>query len=209
PFSAGETISTDQVNYHGEYIYGKGKKGKYRGKPLNVGMLPPNAWGLYLVFAGTGKLNDPKSFGFDGAVQFPPHSLQKKKVARVRPSFYNKKYSGRIFSYNEAAQDSISTMASGEYAFPGIFMNWDNEARKPGNSLIFHGGTPTRYKRWLEKIFEIVDQKKNRDEKLVFINAWNEWSEGTYLEPDRRFGYGYLQATADTIKKFSKKSRLG
>ncbi len=165
--------------------------------------------GLYLVFAGTNKLNDPEAFGFDGAVQFPPHSLQKKKVARVRPSFYNKKYSGRIFSYNEAAQDSISTMASGEYTFPGIFMNWDNDARKPGNSLIFHGGTPARYKRWLEKIFEIVDQKENRDEKLVFINAWNEWSEGTYLEPDLRFGYGYLQATADTIKKFSKKSRLG
>ena len=47
PFSFGETISTDQVNYHGDYTYGDGRKGKYREKPLPVGSLPPNAWGLY------------------------------------------------------------------------------------------------------------------------------------------------------------------
>ncbi|MBL7219841.1 MAG: formylglycine-generating enzyme family protein [Phycisphaerae bacterium] len=47
PFSFGETISTDQANYHGGYIYGKGKKGKYREKPSPVGSFAPNAWGLY------------------------------------------------------------------------------------------------------------------------------------------------------------------
>ena len=47
PFSFGETISTDQVNYHGDYTYGDGRKGKHRGKTLPVGSLPPNAWGLY------------------------------------------------------------------------------------------------------------------------------------------------------------------
>jgi formylglycine-generating enzyme required for sulfatase activity len=47
PFSFGETISTDQANYHGDYTYGDGRKGKSREKPLPVGSLPPNAWGLY------------------------------------------------------------------------------------------------------------------------------------------------------------------
>ena len=47
PFAFGETISTDQANYHGNYIYGKGKKGQYREKPSPVGSFPPNAWGLY------------------------------------------------------------------------------------------------------------------------------------------------------------------
>jgi len=47
PFSFGETISTDQANYHGDYTYGKGVKGKNRQMPLPVGTLPPNAWGLY------------------------------------------------------------------------------------------------------------------------------------------------------------------
>ncbi|MCX6878021.1 MAG: formylglycine-generating enzyme family protein [Verrucomicrobia bacterium] len=47
PFSFGETLSTDQANYHGGYTYGDGRKGVYREKPLPVGSLPPNAWGLY------------------------------------------------------------------------------------------------------------------------------------------------------------------
>lgn len=47
PFSFGATISTDQANYHGHYVYDKGEKGKYREKPLPVGSMRPNAWGLY------------------------------------------------------------------------------------------------------------------------------------------------------------------
>lgn len=47
PFSFGETISTDQANYHGDYTYGDGRKGQYRGMTLPVGSLAPNAWGLY------------------------------------------------------------------------------------------------------------------------------------------------------------------
>ena len=47
PFCFGETISTDQVNYHGDYTYAKGRKGKNRGQPTPVGSFPPNAWGLY------------------------------------------------------------------------------------------------------------------------------------------------------------------
>jgi formylglycine-generating enzyme len=47
PFSFGATISTGQANYHGDYIYGPGKKGKNREKPAAVGTMKPNAWGLY------------------------------------------------------------------------------------------------------------------------------------------------------------------
>jgi formylglycine-generating enzyme required for sulfatase activity len=47
PFHFGETISTDQANYHGNYTYGSGKKGQYRQKTTPVGTFPANGWGLF------------------------------------------------------------------------------------------------------------------------------------------------------------------
>jgi formylglycine-generating enzyme required for sulfatase activity len=47
PFSFGETISTDQANYNGEFTFGKGTKGVYRKKTMPVGSFPANAFGLY------------------------------------------------------------------------------------------------------------------------------------------------------------------
>jgi lipopolysaccharide biosynthesis protein len=74
-------------------------------------------------------------------------------------------------------------------------MAWDNTARRPdGAPTIFINGTPTRYQRWLSRLCQ---QAKSRDqeERLVFINAWNEWAEGVYLEPDAECGYAYINAT--------------
>ena len=47
PFYFGETISTDQANYDGNYVYGKGRKGVFRQKTVEVGQFPANAWGLH------------------------------------------------------------------------------------------------------------------------------------------------------------------
>uniref|UniRef100_UPI003CE670B4 glycoside hydrolase family 99-like domain-containing protein n=1 Tax=Enterobacter cloacae complex sp. 280C5 TaxID=3395861 RepID=UPI003CE670B4 len=42
---------------------------------------------------------------------------------------------------------------------------------------------------------------------FLFINAWNEWAEGTYLEPDKKNGYGYLNAVKDIVEKYKKINR--
>jgi formylglycine-generating enzyme required for sulfatase activity len=47
PFYCGETLSTEQANYNGAYVYGDGKKGVYREKTVPVASFPPNPWGLY------------------------------------------------------------------------------------------------------------------------------------------------------------------
>ncbi|MCB1219008.1 glycoside hydrolase family 99-like domain-containing protein, partial [bacterium] len=61
---------------------------------------------------------------------------------------------------------------------------------------IFHGCTPESYETWLRNaVAYAADNPAVGSESMVFINAWNEWAEGVYLEPDRKFGYALLAAT--------------
>jgi lipopolysaccharide biosynthesis protein len=67
-----------------------------------------------------------------------------------------------------------------------------------------------RYKQWLSSVTnKVFSNKKYADgEKFVFINAWNEWAEGTHLEPDQKFGFGYLQTTYDVLQNYDSKAAL-
>ena len=87
--------------------------------------------------------------------------------------------------------------------YPGLMVAWDNEARKPEKGNVFHDSTPALYRQWLSNAAETTVRLNPPDRRFVFINAWNEWAEGAYLEPDRRFGYGYLAATADVVREMS------
>jgi hypothetical protein len=78
---------------------------------------------------------------------------------------------------------------------------WDNTARRQDTPCILVNGSVLDYQAWLHRIVEQTRQARNRtpDQRLVFINAWNEWGEGCYLEPDVRHGHAYLAATRDAL----------
>jgi lipopolysaccharide biosynthesis protein len=73
---------------------------------------------------------------------------------------------------------------------------WDNSPRRARNAFIFRDGTPELYERWLRSLVQDAADTLQGDERLVFVNAWNEWAEGNHLEPDSRWGRAYLEATA-------------
>ena len=78
--------------------------------------------------------------------------------------------------------------------FEGAYVDWDNTARFGRRATIYRGASPERFGHWLGRLCDKVAANARADERLVFVNAWNEWAEGAYLEPDERYGDRYLQA---------------
>lgn len=107
------------------------------------------------------------------------------------PKFY-----GVVRNYDVLARATIAGSDREKRTFPGVCPSWDNEARRTGRGICFTGSTPALYGAWLKAACAASMRNFEGDERLVFINAWNEWAEGAYLEPDRHFGYAYLAETA-------------
>ncbi len=172
--------------------------------------------------------------GFDAAIEFQPFSkilgnfrneiltprLKKNIIDRLILKYYN--LLGKIgrrdvllkklFShpdYNEFVDFLIDTYTyPNEYVrFPGITPSWDNTARRGEMSFVLKNANPDKYKEWLN--FHYENFKSEKDANLLFINAWNEWAEGNHLEPDKKWGNRYLEATREIVLKFDPVSRKG
>lgn len=156
---------------------------------------------LYLVAVESFDQIDPRQYGFDATVEFPP--LQANLVpVNARCDMLNEDFEGQVYDYREM-RDFFAGRAEPPFRrHAGVAVNWDNEARKPGRGNIFVEATPAAYAGWLEQACRRTLAHSPEGERLVFINAWNEWAEGAYLEPDRRHGYAYLHATANVLRHF-------
>lgn len=83
-------------------------------------------------------------------------------------------------------------------AYLGAFVGWDNTPRKKYRGRVVLGDSPAKFKKYL------MIQLNRSKSQFLFINAWNEWAEGAYLEPDEINKYGYLEAVSESIKDINK-----
>lgn len=141
--------------------------------------------------------------GFDAISEFCL-GPQRKYLVDIRKTkqFVCDEFYGNIYDYKEFVENKKYFSEDMPKLYRAITPMWDNSARKVNKGIVFDGSTPQLYQQWLEDI--IVETKKKRvmgdiDDSFIFINAWNEWSEGAYLEPDLRWGYGYLNATLQAL----------
>lgn len=155
---------------------------------------------LYLVAARSFDIMDPRPFGFDAAVEFPPHQRVIPEIT-YRKQIVNSKFSGKIYDYNDIARQYSKARNTPFVNFKTVMPSWDNEARKPGKGHVFDGAEPESYALWLDSAVRAT-LRNDASKRLVFINAWNEWAEGAHLEPDRLLGYAYLDATANVLRDF-------
>ncbi len=79
--------------------------------------------------------------------------------------------------------------------YPTLIPNWDHSPRSGKKGIIFHNSTPEQFKIHMKDVLKVVEQKEEMH-RIVFLKSWNEWGEGNYIEPDIKYGHGFL----DVIK---------
>lgn len=152
---------------------------------------------IYLVLTHSFEYINPEEIGFDAAIEYAPNTYPVKPITEMiiaADKMINPHYEGTILDYNAAAEYGEKQPLPVYKKFRGIFPGWDNEARKPGRGITFINNSPLKFQQWLSSLLAFTHQKFPQTERLIFINAWNEWAEGAHLEPDRKYGFSFLEA---------------
>ena len=142
---------------------------------------------------------DPRLFDMDAAVEFPPHKLVK-TIELINPKLQmlDPAATLHVFDYNDIA--NASDLAPTPYPLIRTALpSWDNDPRRQGAGMALHGATPAAYQTWLERLIAAAREQPVGGEAIVCVNAWNEWGEGAYLEPDMHFGGAFLNATSRAV----------
>jgi GT2 family glycosyltransferase/ubiquinone/menaquinone biosynthesis C-methylase UbiE len=147
----------------------------------------------------------PSTYGCDAAIEFPPQGFPDRVPTPGKA--INPRYSGATANYNDVAVSYATRSYPAYKRFLGVMPGWDNTPRRQDSGLIFHDATPGAFQAWTEAAVATTRAQFVADERIIFVNAWNEWAEGAHLEPDQKFGHTFLEAVknaneaADLIRR--------
>lgn len=141
----------------------------------------------------------PLDIGVDANVEFPPHNIGE-RINNDNHLFNNT--NKKLLDYDSLINANLS-LESDYIKYKSVCLGWDNTPRRQYQSLVCQNSSPDKFYNWLMSSFEYTLSNHPRDKRLVFINAWNEWCEGTYLEPDTKFGHNYLLAHKSAIENIN------
>lgn len=98
-------------------------------------------------------------------------------------------------SINDAYLKILNLQKNNKDQYFSLFTGWDNSPRRKENYLIYYNSRPETFGHTLQKIL------KNTKKEFVFVNGWNEWSEGACLEPSEQYQYKYLESLKHALNK--------
>ena len=156
------------------------------------------------------QFNPFESIFYKKEAQKTPETQLRKKLKAMVPaplrlclrSLLNKLSPKLIFhNYDDVWADLVQMRTEpGITTFPGAFVDWDNTPRYNNRATLFKGCCPERFEYWLGQLIDTMGQR-NLPADYIFLNAWNEWGESAYLEPDEKNGYRYLEAVKRAVNR--------
>ncbi len=192
------------VNYWNELAQENGLKGfHFVGTTAAPSINPKNLSSFFDAFEE--KVDATKNIGFDAIRTYNQKYAELmaggkvKKVVnailrRVAPGLVIEKY-----DYKKIVDNIYSDIDSRNDVYPQLLAGWDRSPRSGRRAIIYHGTTPETFKYAVEKVLDRV-KDKDPEHRIVFLNSWNEWGEGAYMEPDLKYGKGKLEALREALE---------
>ena len=177
----------------------------FRSECLRAGLAEPYLIGIN----GHVVTQDARSLGFDATLHFMPQlgilenafvDGPSNKRAQLNKQLGVEHNTAKVYDYKESMQQMLALRESlGHETIPSIFVGWDNTPRRAEDAIVLTGSQKDTYQATLEKLVGELGGTPH-EERLLFINAWNEWAEGNHLEPDQAGAHQMLDATLNTLK---------
>jgi O-antigen biosynthesis protein len=157
--------------------------------------------GVHLVYVESMEAVDkkirPVDLGFDACVEFPPHG--RAVPAESTAMIVKHGWRGYRYDYPQTVRTFCKRDTVPYTRYPAVFPSWDNTPRQPMQGTSFDGATPEAFRVFVEEKIDEARRFLMGEERLLFVNAWNEWAEGAHLEPDTGFGHRWLEAMRDGL----------
>ena len=150
--------------------------------------------GLWLAGVQAFEPKNPYELGLDGMIEFAPNWIREAQITPdgVKP---------RRLEYTKILRFMLSKDVP-QYPFLRcVFPEWDNTPRRGKDGVVVTGTSPELFKTYLECMREYTESYLPSALQYVFINAWNEWGETCYLEPDQYRGSKYLDIIRQVMKE--------
>lgn len=176
--------------------------------------------GIYLIAMNTGMGLDKAQNLYSAYMNFEPFHTMKMDISyrqqlwrfkeehinlvnREKCTIRNRVFAQNTFTYPYLCKqmECAEAVRSIKKTYLGVFPGWDNTPRKDEAGFIVPQSTPKRFGRLIENMLHCSENLEN---EYLFLNAWNEWSEGPYVEPDQKYGYAYLNELKRSIMKYEK-----
>ena len=162
---------------------------------------------LYLMLTNRVFEGDVSEWGMDALVEFPPSYIYPLCERYKYNGYMNSSFKADIFDITKFLNGKkyFRTYDTKEY-YRSALVGFDNSARRATTGCqVIMNNSPEKFMIWLRDLLIESRSIHTSSNNIIFINSWNEWAEGSHLEPDMRYGYAYLQAVKDALENEKKK----
>lgn len=151
-------------------------------------------------------ISEIKALGFDAVGTTDQKYAELKTGGKLRKMCFaivRKVLPGALldkYDYSKIVENFYSPSDSREDVYPQLLVGWDRSPRSGRKAIIYYNNTPDTFGKAVDRALECV-RDKSPEHRILFLNSWNEWGEGAYMEPDLKYGKGKLE----TLKKLLEK----